>query len=52
MYQQQAEIRIRAIPLVLTPILMFIVALLLGFVIAGLVMPMVRLLRYLSGGGL
>jgi type II secretory pathway component PulF len=52
MYQQQAEIRIRAIPLVLTPILMFIVALLLGFVITGLVMPMVRLLRYLSGGGL
>jgi type II secretory pathway component PulF len=52
MYQQQAEIRIRAIPLILTPILMFIVALLMGFVIAGLMMPMVRLLRYLSGGGL
>jgi type II secretory pathway component PulF len=52
MYQQQAEIRIRAIPMVLTPLLMFIVALLLGFVLTGLTMPMVRLLRYLSGGGL
>jgi type II secretory pathway component PulF len=52
MYQQQAELRIRAIPAVLTPILMFIVALLIGFVIAGLLMPMIRLMRYLTGNGL
>jgi len=52
LYQQQAEIRIRGIPMILTPLLMIIVALLLGFVVAGLMMPMIRLLRYLSGGGL
>jgi type II secretory pathway component PulF len=52
LYQQQAEIRIRTIPMILTPILMTIVALFIGFVLAGLLMPMLKLVNYLSGGSL
>jgi type II secretory pathway component PulF len=52
LYQQQAEIRIRTIPMILTPILMTIVALFIGFVLVGLLMPMLKLVNYLSGGSL
>lgn len=52
LYQQQAELRIRTIPMILTPILMTIVALFIGFVLAGLLMPMFKLVGYLSGGSL
>jgi type II secretory pathway component PulF len=50
LYQQQAEIRIRTIPMILTPILMTIVALFIGFVLAGLLLPMMKLVGYLAGG--
>lgn len=49
MYQQQADTRVRSIPMILTPVLMVIIALLIGLVIAGLMMPMVRLMQWISG---
>ena len=49
LYQQQADVRIRAIPLIVTPILTAIVAVMIGFVIAGLLLPMLRLVQFLSG---
>lgn len=52
LYQQQADVRVRTIPMVLTPILMTIVALFIGFVLAGLLMPMLKLVQWLSGGSL
>jgi type II secretory pathway component PulF len=50
LYQQQAAVRIRTIPMLLTPILMTLVALLIGFVLAGLLLPLLKLVGYLSGG--
>jgi type II secretory pathway component PulF len=49
MYQQQAETRLVMIPGVLTPILIIIVAIILGFVIGGLFLPFVTLIRALTG---
>ncbi len=50
LYQQQAEIRIRAIPTVLLPLLMIIVASLIGFVLMGLMLPLLRLVNEVMRG--
>jgi type II secretory pathway component PulF len=49
MYQQQSEARLRMVPVVLTPLLLLLVAGSIGFVIAGITMPMFRIFEYISG---
>jgi type IV pilus assembly protein PilC len=51
LYQRQAEIRLNAIPSVLTPILLLLIASLVGLVIAGLMLPLLRLFGIIGGGG-
>jgi type IV pilus assembly protein PilC len=45
MYQQQAEMRLRMVPLVATPLLLLIVAASIGFVMAALLLPIFRLIQ-------
>ena len=52
MYQQQAEIRLSILPALLTPIMLLIVAGMIVLVLAGLLLPLFRLLTWLSGGTL
>jgi type IV pilus assembly protein PilC len=49
MYQQQAETRLALIPGVLTPVLIILVATVIGFVILALFMPFVTLIRAITG---
>jgi type II secretory pathway component PulF len=51
MYQQQAETRLNLIPGLLTPVLILIIALLIGVVILGLFLPFISLIQNISGGG-
>ena len=51
MYRQQAEMRLQALPALLTPFLLIIMALAIGLMILALMMPMVGLIRAVSGGG-
>lgn len=48
MFQRQAEARLAAIPAVLTPMLLILISVVIGFVIAGLLLPMTTLLRNLG----
>jgi type IV pilus assembly protein PilC len=48
LYERQAEARINAIPAVLTPIMVIVVAGSIGFVILGFMLPMVRVLDRLA----
>jgi type II secretory pathway component PulF len=52
MYQQQAEIRLSILPALLTPIMLLVVAGMIVLVLAGLLLPLFRLLTWLSGGTL
>jgi type II secretory pathway component PulF len=52
MQQQQAEIRLTILPALLTPLLLALVAGLIIFVLAGLLLPLFRMLTWLTGGGL
>jgi type IV pilus assembly protein PilC len=51
MYQQQAETRLNLVPGVLTPLLIVLMAVLIGMVILGLFLPFIGLIQSLSGGG-
>ena len=51
MYQQQAETRLNLIPGVLMPLLVLLMAVLIGTVILGLFMPFISLIQNLTGGG-
>jgi type IV pilus assembly protein PilC len=51
MYQQQAESRLAMLPGLLTPLLIIIIAIVIGFVILGLFAPFLSLIQTLSGGG-
>ena len=42
MYERQAESRLASLPAIVTPLLVILVALAVAFVIAGLVLPMMR----------
>jgi type II secretory pathway component PulF len=42
MYERQAETRLASLPAIITPLLVILVAAATGFVIAGLLLPMVR----------
>jgi type IV pilus assembly protein PilC len=48
MYQQQAEMRLRIVPVVVTPVLLLIVAASIGFVMAALLLPIFRLIQAIS----
>jgi type IV pilus assembly protein PilC len=48
MYQQQAEMRLRIVPVVVTPILLLIVAASIGFVLTALLLPIFRLIQAIS----
>lgn len=50
LYQRQADLRLSALPGVLTPVLVILLALLIGFVIIALLAPIVALLQGISGG--
>ena len=52
LYQRQAEIRLSIIPSILTPLLMLLIAGLIGLVIAGLMLPLLRLFSVIGGGSL
>jgi type II secretory pathway component PulF len=49
MYHQQAELRLNALPGILTPILVIGVAVLIGFVVVALVTPLISLIGAVSG---
>ena len=51
MYQQQAEIRLNLVPGLLMPLLILLMALLIGMVILGLFLPFIGLIQALTGGG-
>jgi type II secretory pathway component PulF len=45
MYQRQAELRMGSIPTILAPVLLMVVAVLLGTVILGVVAPLIVLIK-------
>jgi type IV pilus assembly protein PilC len=49
LYQDLAAVRLDRVPAVLTPALMLFIATLVGFVIAGILMPLIGLVRALTG---
>jgi type IV pilus assembly protein PilC len=51
MYQQQADLRLSAVPVVLAPILIIMIASVIGFVIVGLFAPLITLIQAVSGPG-
>ena len=51
MYQQQAEMRLNLVPGVLTPMLIVVMAVLIGTVILGLFLPFIGLIQSLTGSG-
>jgi type II secretory pathway component PulF len=50
LYQRQADLRLAALPGILTPVLVIVLALLIGFVILGLLAPLIALIEGISGG--
>ena len=51
MYQRQAELRMAAIPGIVTPILVIVIAVLIGFVVLALMAPLLALIQGISGPG-
>src|SRR5690606_2759761 len=49
MYQDQAELRLTLIPSVLTPLLLMVVAMVIGFLILALFAPLISLIQAVSG---
>ena len=49
LYERQAELRLERIPAILTPILIILITIVVGFVICGIVMPLVMLIKFLLG---
>lgn len=49
LYQRQADLRLAALPGILTPVLVIVLALLIGFVILGLLAPLIALIEGISG---
>ncbi len=50
LYQRQAQVRLDALPAILTPLCAIILGLILGTVISGLFMPLIKLIQAVSGG--
>jgi type IV pilus assembly protein PilC len=51
MYRQQARARTALIPAVLTPLLLAVLTVIIGFVILGMFLPLITLIQAISGGG-
>jgi type II secretory pathway component PulF len=49
LYDRQAQLRLERIPAVLTPLLVMLIAILVGFVIVGLLYPLILLIRGIVG---
>lgn len=49
LYQQQADIRVQALPAILTPILLVFIGITVGLVIVAMMMPLIRLVNAISG---
>lgn len=49
MYQEQAELRLAALPAILTPLLLLVMAGVIGFIMAGLLLPIFLLLNMIIG---
>jgi type IV pilus assembly protein PilC len=49
MQQEQAELRLQALPVLLTPILMVLIALLIGFIVIALFAPLLSIIQAVSG---
>jgi type II secretory pathway component PulF len=50
MYQEQAEIRLALLPRVLSPLLLILTAACIGLAVCAMIMPLVAIIRSLSGG--
>ena len=50
MYEEQADIRISAVQLLATPVLLITMSTLVGFVVAALFLPLAKLIQSVSGG--
>lgn len=48
LYERQAELRVNALPAVLTPLTVIAVAATIGFVVVALILPMIRMLNFLD----
>lgn len=51
LYQRQAELRLGAIPGILTPLLVLLIALAIGFILLGLLAPLLALISGMTSGG-
>jgi type II secretory pathway component PulF len=51
LYERQAELRMNAIPTILTPLLLLLISAIIGFVILGLIMPLLQIINLFSGAG-
>jgi type IV pilus assembly protein PilC len=51
MYRQQARARTALIPAVLTPLLLAVLTVIIGFVIVGMFAPFITLIQSITGGG-
>jgi type II secretory pathway component PulF len=49
MYQQQSQLRLSLLPGVLTPLLVLLLALVIGLIVLGLFMPIISLIQAISG---
>lgn len=49
MFQQQAEMKMSMIPMILTPVMIILLACVIGFVVIGLFAPMIALIQSVSG---
>ena len=50
MYQRQAELRLNALPGILTPILVLLIAIIVGFVVIALLAPLLGMINGMTGG--
>jgi type II secretory pathway component PulF len=50
MYQEQAEHRIRMVPVIVTPLALIAIAMTVGMTIIALFLPLVKLVSSVSGG--
>src|SRR5258708_35236416 len=49
MFQQQAEMKMSLIPTILTPVLIILIAIIIGFVVIAMFAPMIALISSVSG---
>jgi type II secretory pathway component PulF len=50
MSQRQAELRVAAIPAIITPAFVLVIGFMVGFIVLGLMAPIISLIRSMTGG--